>query len=177
MSTRETPSGSALEVEMEANGNPDAMTMNFSGMILGPESAAAFEVIAFSLVNSGLLYTVRVNFCVRLLTEFFAVKVNTYTPPALGDGVPVSLAVPFPWSLKKTPVGSDGDSVTVIRPAPAVVTRKSIFSPVSTVFDGRLVIDTCVVEQACSEVAPVTPARVACPTGQGVGCFAPTVLT
>jgi len=53
-----------------------------------------------------------------------AVKVRVYVPPLPDAGVPPSVAVPFPLSLKVTPLGSTPASVRVAVGAPVVVTVK-----------------------------------------------------
>ena len=71
---------------------------------------------------------------------FVAVIVNGYGPPEPAAGVPVSVAVPFPLSVKVTPDGSVPFSDKTQGGTPLVVTAKVPAWPTVKVVTAELVI-------------------------------------
>jgi hypothetical protein len=73
-------------------------------------------------------------------TPLLAVKVREYVPPFPEAGVPLSVAVPFPFSLNFIPLGSVPVSVSVGVGVPVVVTVKLPAVPTVNVVLFALVI-------------------------------------
>jgi len=71
----------------------DGLALNVTWPILG------------AVPSAGL--TVRAKAWLALPTVLLAVSEIVYTPETLGSGVPARVAVPFPKSVRLTPVGSD----------------------------------------------------------------------
>ncbi len=101
LSTNVTPAGSAAPVRVIAGaGNPVVVTVNVPGAPIG-------NVVAAALVIAGGWFTVSVKVCVTgVAVPFVAVNVSGYVPAVPAAGVPASVPVPSPLSVKVTPVGS-----------------------------------------------------------------------
>src|SRR5438477_6492003 len=84
---------------MEGAGKPVVVTVNVP-------ATPTVKVAAFALVIAGGWRTVSVNDCGAVdPTTLAAVKLSAYVPPVPRSGVPLSVPVPSPLSLKVTPPG------------------------------------------------------------------------
>jgi len=97
-------------------GVPVADTVNVPGV-------PTVKVVLFALVITGAVFTVSVKLCTAFVpTPFDAVKVMGYMAAVPDAGVPLSVPVPFPLSVKVTPVGSAPVSVRDGAGKPVVMT-------------------------------------------------------
>jgi len=87
------------------------------------------NVVLGALEIAGAEFTVNVKVCVAELTLFVAFSVSEYVPRVPDAGVPASVAVPFPLSVKVTPVGNAPVSVKAGTGKPVVVTVKDPAAP------------------------------------------------
>src|SRR5947209_2468398 len=110
--------------------------------------ARAWETNArpvLSATASGAATTLKVKLCDAFGgTPFDAVIVTGYTPPLAPEGVPASVAVPSPLSVKLTPAGSGPDSDNDGAGTPVVATVNVPEMPVVNVAWLALVIDGAV---------------------------------
>ncbi len=73
-----------------------------------PDDSPAESALVMAAGSS----TFKVKACLAVPDVLAAVTVMGWLPPLPVAGVPAMAAVPFPWSVKFTPSGSDPDSVT-----------------------------------------------------------------
>ena len=101
-----------------------------------------------------------------------AVIVRTYVPP-VPVGVPLRVAVPFPMSVKVTPLGRVPDSLSAGVGDPVVVTVKLLAVPTVNVVLFALVIAGAVPpELPLGLKAAITAAPCVLPDGVQVGLMA-----
>jgi hypothetical protein len=118
LSTKLTPVGRVPTSDRAAVGTPVVVTVN-------DPAEPAVNVVLLAEVMAGAWSTFRVNDWVALgLTPLLAVMVIGYDPPVPPAGVPDSVAVPSPLSLKVTPLGRFPLSVSAGAGGPVVVTVK-----------------------------------------------------
>src|SRR5713226_7723922 len=113
-----TPLGSAPDSDKDGVGVPVVVTVNVPTL-------PTVKVVLLALVIAGAWFIASVKpWLAGVPTPLLAVIVRGYVPPVPDAGVPPSVAVPLPLSLKVTPLGSapvsDKDGVGV----PVVVTVK-----------------------------------------------------
>jgi hypothetical protein len=129
---KDNPLGNEPVSESEGVGVPVDTTVK----LLSTDSVKVAEP---PLVIAGAESTVSVKGWLALgLTPLDAVMVIGYEPPAVG--VPASVAVPSPLSVKVTPVGSTPDSDSEAVGRPCVVTVSSPELPATKVVDEALVM-------------------------------------
>ena len=128
-----TPFGSAPVSVKAGVGAPVVVTVKV------PRTPTENVVLA-PLVMTGAVFTVSVKLCVPLgATPLLAVIVMGYVAAVPEAGVPLSVAVPFPLSVKVTPLGSAPVSVTVATGKPDVMTVKDAKVPTVNVVLAALV--------------------------------------
>jgi len=124
LSLKVTPFGSVPVSVRDGVGVPVVLTANVPGV-------PTVNVVLLALVMTGALFTVRVKLWLAgVPTPLMAVNVTGYVPTVPAAGVPLSIPVPFPLSLKVTPLGSKlvsvregvGVPVIVIENVPGVPT-------------------------------------------------------
>src|SRR6266446_4742930 len=95
-----TPAGNAPLCEIDAGGNPVVVTVKLPAW-------PTKNVVEFALVMAGAWFTTSVKLWVgELPAVLVAVNVVAYVPPVPAAGVPLSVPVPLPLSVKLTPDGS-----------------------------------------------------------------------
>jgi hypothetical protein len=115
LSVKLTPLGSAPVSESDGCGLPDVFTVKFP-------ASPTVNVALSELVIAGASFTAKVKLCVVLPDVLWALMVIGYEPPVPADGVPLSVPVPLPLSVKFTPLGSEPVYVRVGVGDPVVVT-------------------------------------------------------
>ncbi len=111
-----TPAGSVPVSLNVGAGVPVAATVNVPGV-------PTVKVVLPALVITGAVFTVRVKLCVAgVPTVLLAVNVMGYMAAVPDAGVPLSVPVPFPLSVKVTPVGSAPVSTKDGTGKPVVIT-------------------------------------------------------
>jgi len=116
LSLKVTPLGSVPVSVREGVGAPVVVTENVPGV-------PTVNVVLLALVMTGAVFTVRVKLWLAAVpTPLMAVNVMGYVPTVPAAGVPLSVPVPFPLSLKVTPFGSAPVSVEAAAGKPVVIT-------------------------------------------------------
>ena len=137
LSTKVTPMGSAPDSVMPGKGDPVAVTVKNPG-----EPTA--NVALFALVMAGAwlaaALTVRVKSCWEALPTPLSATKPILNMPLL-PGVPLSVPVPFPLSVKAMPLGKTPDSVMAGVGVPVVVTVNDPGAPSTNVALFALVKD------------------------------------
>lgn len=119
LSAKLTPSGSVPDSVTTGMTAPDVVTVKLNGT---PTVAVALA----ALVNVGTWFVVSVKSWEALVTSLLAVMVIGQLALASGAvGVPASVAVPLPLSVKVTPVGRVPDSRRDGLGKPLVLTTKA----------------------------------------------------
>src|ERR1039458_1187559 len=113
------------------------------------------------VMESDPLITVRVNAWLVVPIELVAVMVSLNAQWRGARGVPVSVAVPLPLSVKATPDGRAPDSVNLGVGNPAVVTVKDAGCPTVKVVDAALVMVAAAVRSSVNAWVTVPVALVA----------------
>ena len=130
LSVKVTPSGRAPASVSDGVGAPVAATLN-------DPSVPTVNVTLFPLVMAGadvMAFTVNVNVCCALgETPLLAIKVMLNGLPTAEEGVPLSVAVPSPLSLKFTPAGRVPVAASNGTGRPVVVTLKDPNVPTTNV--------------------------------------------
>jgi len=117
LSLKVTPLGSVPVSAREGVGAPVVVTEKVPAV-------PTVNVVLLVLVMTGAVFTVKVKLWLAgVPTPLLAVKVMGYVPTVPAAGVPLSVPVPFPLSLKVTPLGSVPVSVREGVGAPVVVTE------------------------------------------------------
>jgi len=118
LSVKVTPLGSAPVSARDGIGVPVAVTVNVPRV-------PTVNVVLLALVITGAVFTVSMKLWLTgEPTPLVAVNVMVDVPLVPDAGVPLSVPVPFPLSVKVTPLGSVPDSLSVGLGNPVVVTVK-----------------------------------------------------
>ena len=132
-------------------GNPVVVTANVPGAPMG-------KVVAAALVIAGAPVTVRVKLCVAGVgPPLSAVNVSAYVPPVPAAGVPASVAVPSPLSVKVTSAGSAPVDVIAGAGLPTVVTVNVPGAPAMNV------VVTALVKRNPPDPSPTDPTETPLP--------------
>ena len=132
LSRKVTPWGRAPDSVRLGVGAPLARTVKLN---VDPTVAAALVPVLID----GRALTVSTNAWVTVPTEFVAVSVIGYTPPAVVDGLPLKVAVPLMLVRNVIPEGSLPDSLRIVGSTPRVVTLKFSVVPAVAVAAAALV--------------------------------------
>jgi len=161
-----TPLGRAPDSLSAGVGNPVVVTVKLPAV-------PTANVVLFALVIAGAWFTVNVKLWVAAVpTPLLAVIVSEYVPP-VPVGVPLRVAVPFPLSVKVTPLGRVPDSLSAGVGDPVVVTVKLPAVPTVNVVLFALVIAGAVPpELPLGLKAAITAAPCVLPDGVQVGLMA-----
>src|SRR5207245_5127650 len=177
-----TPVGSVPVSLNVGVGVPGAVTGNVPGV-------PTVKVVLLALVITGAVFTVRVKLWVAgVPTVLLAVNVMGYIAAVPAAGVPLSVPVPFPLSVKVTPLGSAPVSVRVGVGVPVVVTVNVPAVPTTNVALLALVIAgawlTVMLSAFVFDWGPVEPTlesvtftvKLDVPTVVGIPVIAPALL-
>jgi hypothetical protein len=134
LSKNVTPLGSAPVSVKDGTGKPVAVTGNVPAV-------PTVNAVLLALLIAGGWSTVNVKVCVASVPiPLWALTVIVYVPPVPAPGVPLRVAVPFPLSVKATPIGSVPDSLRLGAGKPVVVTEKVPTAPTVKVVPLALVM-------------------------------------